>query len=1104
MSADGRDDAREKIDCATSPLSGHNQSVDGSPRRRQAAIDELLDRAVAAVNSGDREAARDLVGQVLAVDSTNADAEDLLVAPMEDGELRRLTIMFADLVDSTALSTRIDPEVYRTVVGRYRDEVLRTVNHYGGHIGNTKGDGLLAVFGHPRAHEDDVRRAAQAGLDITRAIDQLSSRVNRSFGFEINVRVGIHRGLVYLDTAQDDVYGFAANLAARMCSVAEPGTVAVSDAVASLIRDSFELEARAPQAVKGVDGEVVPFRVLSEQDAVSDTQAGPMIGRESELAALSDWWSKAVTGSSTTLSIAFLGEPGIGKSRIARHALTLANNAGGVPLELVGSPFHTDVGMHPIRKLLERRCHIRRTTGPGERLQNLCDEVAARGLDVETVVPLLAPVLGITPDQGYRPAAAEGQRLQERIAGAITEYLVACLDGRPGVLLVEDMHWFDQNTTALVRSLLHANLGRLLVVMTSRDRASLPDCTDTTVVELKPLTSGETDRLILALHPDSSLTERRAVRRRCDGVPLYIEEVVAKIKSSPSQTDSDQQVPDSLYEALFARLRASERSLRFVEAAATVGNHFDRAVVRSVIDLSEDEVDEVIGELEDRLVLQPVSEDVWRFRHELLREVAAELPPPSIRRRLHGRVAEALTAESTHGEPDWPLIAQHFEKAHRYDEASSAHHKASSAARRRGALSEARSHLSSARAQLSQLAPGPARDHREVSLLLRHGFLTAAAEGAGSAQAAADFERCLILSGTDPHADELFATLMALFTYYVNRADLQRADAVVTTLRVGVDGGRDWWRSENLAGAGIVCWLRGEFDNAATHLEEAARMATARGDHNIEAEWFAPFDPMVLDLTSLAQARWVRGDLAGADDVLRRATARAAELDFPQGPFSRCYARYVEATIAVEAGQDSRAIEASADISSVGTQHGFDQWIAAGELMNQCGGAVTTLRAEPPNPVALEIPIQMLTGWVTACRALEARGFLTSFDGFLARLLLAAGQPAEARRRIDDGLQLARDTGMHYYDAELLRLRAHTHTDPAHVQADLEAARELASRMGANGFALRAALDEHRLRGPSALDSLRSALERMPADGTWPEVEIARGIVDEADAHSTR
>ena len=137
------------------------------------------------------------------------------------------------------------------MVGRYRDEVLRIVEQYEGHVGSTKGDGLLAFFGHPQAHEDDVQRAVQAGLEITRAVASLSARVRRRFGFDINVRVGIHRGIVYLDTAQDDVYGFAANLAARICSLAEPGTVAVSDAIEPLVRARFELETRTPEARQG-------------------------------------------------------------------------------------------------------------------------------------------------------------------------------------------------------------------------------------------------------------------------------------------------------------------------------------------------------------------------------------------------------------------------------------------------------------------------------------------------------------------------------------------------------------------------------------------------------------------------------------------------------------------------------------------------------------------------------------------------------------------------------------------------------------------------------------------------------------------------------------
>ncbi|HWS92489.1 MAG TPA: adenylate/guanylate cyclase domain-containing protein, partial [Mycobacterium sp.] len=171
-----------------------------SPGESGTSIDELLDRAVRAINEGDRATATALAGQVLEVDRGNPEAEDLLTAPARYGEIRRLTIMFADLVGSTALSTRLEPETYHMLIARYRNEVRRIVDRYEGHISSIKGDGLLTVFGHPKAHEDDVRRAVAAGLDIVRAVTQLSERAERKFGVAVSVRVGIHRGLVYLDT----------------------------------------------------------------------------------------------------------------------------------------------------------------------------------------------------------------------------------------------------------------------------------------------------------------------------------------------------------------------------------------------------------------------------------------------------------------------------------------------------------------------------------------------------------------------------------------------------------------------------------------------------------------------------------------------------------------------------------------------------------------------------------------------------------------------------------------------------------------------------------------------------------------------------------------
>jgi class 3 adenylate cyclase len=421
-----------------------------SPGESGASIDEMLDRAVRAINHGDHATANALAGQVLAADHGNPEAEDLLATVDKHGEYRRLTLMFVDLVGSTVLSTRVEPETYRTLVGRYRGEVVRLVNYYEGHISSTKGDGLLALFGHPKAHEDDARRAVAAGLDITHAVARLSEQAERRFGVALNVRVGVHRGLVCLDTALDDVFGFAVNLAERIQSLAEPGTVAVSDAAAVLVGNAFELAACPPAPVKGVDGLVTHHRVLAERPQPPPLRPSPLIGRDRERTWLEETWQQARDGACTCPGVAFRGEPGIGKTRLARAAAELVEESGGPVIELRGSPMHTETGLHPVRRLLERRCGITRFTDGAERLRLLEAELRSHALDPATTVPLLAPVLGVGPEHGYQPAAVEGRTLYELIGAAAHRYVLACLDNDAGLVIAEDVHWFDPSTMELL------------------------------------------------------------------------------------------------------------------------------------------------------------------------------------------------------------------------------------------------------------------------------------------------------------------------------------------------------------------------------------------------------------------------------------------------------------------------------------------------------------------------------------------------------------------------------------------------------------------------------------------------------------------------------
>ena len=259
--------------------------------------------------------------------------------------------------------------------------MLGVVDRFEGHVGSIKGDGVLAVFGHPKAHENDVRRAVLAALEITREVAWLGEQAKRRFGVDIAVRVGVHRGLVYLDTAQDDVYGLAANLAERVSGLAPPGTVVVSEAVAPLVGEAFELQARPPAVVKGAEGPITYHLVLGEcADAGRvGVGRGPLIGRDRELARLQRSWARAQAGTLTVPGVVFRGEPGIGKSRLAAAAVELAEGSGAVVLELIGSPFHTDTGLHPVRTLIERRCGIDRMTDPAEQLRMLHAEAARPG-----------------------------------------------------------------------------------------------------------------------------------------------------------------------------------------------------------------------------------------------------------------------------------------------------------------------------------------------------------------------------------------------------------------------------------------------------------------------------------------------------------------------------------------------------------------------------------------------------------------------------------------------------------------------------------------------------------------------------------------------------
>jgi class 3 adenylate cyclase/tetratricopeptide (TPR) repeat protein len=1062
-----------------------------SPGESGASIDELLDRAVRAINEGDRTTATTLASRVLSVDRNNTEAEDLLTPPARYGEIRRLTIMFADLVDSTALSTRLEPETYRTLVGRYRDEVRRAVDRYEGHISSIKGDGLLVVFGHPTAHENDVRRAVAAGLDITRAVARLSEQAQRRFGVTINVRVGIHRGLVYLDTDQDDVYGFAANLTARLCSVAEPGTVAVSDSVAPLVRDSFELDARPPVPVKGVEGLISHDRVLGERPEAPPLRPPPLIGRDREHSWLQRSWQRARDGVLTSPGVLFRGEPGIGKTRLANEAAELVRSSGAPVIELFGSPLHTDTGLHPVRRLVERRCGITRLTDGRERLRLLHAELRACGLDPASAVPLLAPVLAVGPEHGYHPAAVEGRTLYELIGATVQQYLLACIGDQAGLVVAEDVHWFDPSTVELLNSLLATTDGRLLVVLTGREGDWLRTDWPVTLFNLAPLTDEQSDALINALDPSVTDAQRVAVRNRCDGVPFYIEHVVGELDAAGAESG----VPEALYEPLFARLQHPHADVvPVVEAAAVIGRTGDLPLLRSVVGRDAKDVDGVITELVRARVLERRRTHSWRFRHELLREVAAELAPPSLRCDLHARTAHALVNAAAAAEPDWRVVATHFEQARQYDEAVEAYQKASVNARRRGALEEALACLTTALSQLTRCTAGSARDRREIAIRLERGFLAGTTQGSQRGAGPDDFQRCLALASTGNYQDELFSTLTALISYYVPRAELRRAHELLDSLSARITRDRPWSYPAIASSLGSVTWLEGDFTAARGHLLRALADRAAADPRVLETAWWVAVDPISAAHNFLALTHIVCGDLDRAKAELAESVRRCDGLGFPQNAHNRAHTYFMEIWVCLEAGQIEEAATLVADLRRQSEQSGLDLWQWVGRTEHATVKALAALAAGA-DAATLTARAENLARHVDGSRLIQLNSYLTFHDAVVGRLLIAAGQPEKARERLELALRHAEETGMRFHDAELMRVRAHTFTEPDARGAALAAALELARHQGATLFELRCLLDSFDLLGDGDRSELAGLISRFPGDARWPEFARAQEIL---------
>jgi class 3 adenylate cyclase/predicted ATPase len=725
-----------------------------------------------------------------------------LSAP-SSAERRQLTVMFCDLVGSTALSTRLDPEDLREVIGAYRRRVAKVVARYDGFIAQYMGDGVLIYFGYPQAHEDDAERAVRAGLKLAETIHWVRPRADVE---PLQVRLGIATGLVVVgdligpgEAQEHDVVGETPNLAARLQALAEPNAVVVAASTRRLIGGLFEYEDLGAVEVKGFAEPVHAWRVRGRSAAESRFEAQwtagvtPLIGREQEIALLLSCWESAKQGEGRVVLIS--GEPGIGKSRLALALRDLVKDEAHHTLRYFCSPHHTNSALHPIISQLEQSLQVEREEAQTDKLAKLEALLTPPAARIEHAVALLADLLSLPADgKPPLPETAPEKRRQQ-----VFSILLAQLEGlaalKPVLMIVEDVHWLDPTSRELLALIIErAPSLPLLVIVIFRPEFAPPWTGEAHVTTLLLTRLAARQRTMLVRHvagenvlPGRIVDE---IAERTDGIPLFVEELTkAVLETGADGRDADwvvsaaptggHVVPATLNASLTARLDRVGPAREIAQVGAAIGREFSYELIAAVGRHNEDELRSGLERLTEAGLLfcrGSPPRATYQFKHALVQDAAYGMLLKSRRQQLHADIAGALEARSPASVQAQPeVVAYHYTKAGLGIQAIDFWLKAGQLANDRSANTEAVSHLTNGLALLSTLASGRHRDELELKLQSALAPALIATRGYGAPETVAAYERARTLMRATNEFSAQAGVLAGLYAVYVTRAEYEQA-----------------------------------------------------------------------------------------------------------------------------------------------------------------------------------------------------------------------------------------------------------------------------------------------------------------------------------------
>jgi class 3 adenylate cyclase/tetratricopeptide (TPR) repeat protein len=817
-----------------------------------------------------------------------------ITSKAQEAERRQVTVLFSDLVGSTALANEIDPEDMSALIKRYQDACAGAIARFDGFIAKFMGDGVLAYFGYPQAQEDAAERSVYAALAIIESLKQLKGPGGRAF----ETRIGIATGLVVIGdiigsgaAREHSIVGETPNLAARLQTLAEPNSVVVSESTHHLLGRQFDYQSLGEQPLKGFANPVQVWRVLREAAVASrfaghTARTGPFIGRVQEIGLLLDRWrlAKECEGQVVFLS----GEPGMGKSRIVDALFERIVDDPYYHLIFQCSPYHTNSALHPVIAQFERSASFTLEDSAAIKLEKLETLLSATDNLNDSTRSLFADLLSIPLDDRYPPLdLAPAQRKAATIA-AIVQQLTRLAGQKPVLFVLEDAHWIDPTTQELVTRVIDC-IGSMcvLVLITARPEFLSPwtGRDHVTSLALSRLSKTQCAELIAGVAADGVLKSGLVedIVAKTDGVPLFIEELTKAILESA--TPDRPAVPATLQDSLMARLDRLGPAKEIAQVASVIGQQFSYALLEAVTPASAGDLATGIARLVDAGLAFPqsqASEPSYSFKHALMRDVAYDNLLRGRRQQIHERVARALEERFpavAGGEPE--LLAQHFAQAGLADLACTYYERAGDRAAARSNFAEAVAHFRAGLAQAGQLMESPDRARRELALLLKLGPSLSIIMGMQSAELEEAYERASRIGMTLNDQAGVFKATWGLWLAANVGRNLEKArDRAQELVALGQHSTNADLLLEALHCRWSTAFFRGDVGTAFNDSREGvARYDRAR--HSWMGAVFGGHDPGVCAHQIQAQTLCLSGFTGEGKKCLEQAVSLAEMLKHP-------------------------------------------------------------------------------------------------------------------------------------------------------------------------------------------------------------------------------